>query len=181
MYTKYYLVIPCRTLSIADLRMRSLNASRFCRFYVNVIEVLHTSVLPLSGDTCWFSRARIERRLLLCIVTVPWEGEPSTLLYWKIPCVGARMPRHSCSSTTLVLPPSALSTPHSLGERSLGGWYLVRAQRSRLCLRPPAEGRTYIRTWWTSRYETSSMRYETLQHTPPWGQFVRGRDRPRFL
>jgi len=37
---------------------------------------------------------------------MPWEGEPSTLLYWKIPCVGARILRCSCSSATLVLPPS---------------------------------------------------------------------------
>jgi hypothetical protein len=107
MYTRYYLVIPFRTLGIAVLPVRSLNASRFCRFYVDVIEVLCTSILPLPGDACWFSRARIEQRLLLYVVIMPWEGEPSTLLYWKIPCIGARMHRRSCSSTTLVLPPSA--------------------------------------------------------------------------
>ncbi len=125
MYTKYYLLIPFRILGIADLPMRSLNASRFCRFYVYVIEVLCTSVLPLPGDTCWFSRGWIGRRLLLCVDAVHREGEPSTLLYWKIPCVGAHMPRRSCSSTTLVLPPSAPLTPWGVFTR-----WLVRSMGS---------------------------------------------------
>jgi hypothetical protein len=123
MYAKYYLVIPCRTLGTSVLPMRSSNASRFCRFYVDVVEVLRTSVLPLSSDVCWFSRVRIEQRLLLYIVVMPWEGEPSTLLYWKIPCIGAHILRRSCSSTTLVLPPSAPLT--LLGEHLLGWTYLM--------------------------------------------------------
>jgi hypothetical protein len=157
--------------------VRSLNASRFCRFYVGAVKVLRTSILPLPGDACWFSRVRIEQRLLLYIVVMPWEVEPSTLLYWKIPCVSACILRCSCSSTTLVLPPSAAA--HSLSERSLGWTYLM----STICISyvidvtcvmpytyvglsvlvstwdPLLIGEhTYIHSWSTSRYETSSKR-----------------------
>ena len=168
MYTKYYLVIPCRTLGMADLPMRSLNASWFCRFYVDDVEVLRTSVLPLPGDACWFSRARIEGRLLLYIVVMPWEGKPSTLLYWKIPCIGARIPRRSCSSTTLVLPlPAPLTRWVSVAGRLVRsiGW------RSRLRLRSLREGRMYLYVsdvWWTLRYE------ESFVLTPQAGAFVHG-------
>jgi len=55
--------------------------------------------------------------------------------------------------------------------------YACRAQRSCLHLGSPAERWTYIRTWWTSRYETSSMRYEALRRTSPSGP-VRSRTGP---
>jgi hypothetical protein len=49
MYTKYYLVIPFRTLGISFLPVRSLNASRFCRFYVDVVEVLaYIRIAPIE-------------------------------------------------------------------------------------------------------------------------------------
>jgi len=110
MYAKYYLVIPFRTLGVTVLPVRSSNASRFCRFYIDIVEVLRTSALPLSSNACWLSRVRIVWRLVLCVVVMPWEGKPNTLLYWKIPCIGAHVFRRSCSSTTLVLPPSLLLT-----------------------------------------------------------------------
>jgi len=186
-YTKYYLVITSRTLGIVDLPVRNLNASRFCRFYVDIIEVLCTSILPLPGDACWFSRARSEQRLLLYIVVMPWEGKPSTLLYWKIPCVGARILRHSCSNTTLVLPPSALLTcwasvtgwlvlPPSAPLTcwaSVAGW-LVRSMgwRSRLRLRPPAEGQTYVHTYYGRAIRRVYLRFLVL--TPQAGTFIPG-------
>jgi hypothetical protein len=49
MYAKYCLVIPFRTLGILVLPVRSSNASRFCRFYVDVIEVLaYIHVAPIE-------------------------------------------------------------------------------------------------------------------------------------
>ena len=49
MYAKYYLVIPLRTLGVTVLPVRSLNASRFCRFYVDVIEVLaYICIAPIE-------------------------------------------------------------------------------------------------------------------------------------
>jgi hypothetical protein len=49
MYTKYYLVIPFRTLGISFLPVRSLNASQFCRFYVDIVEVLaYIRIAPIE-------------------------------------------------------------------------------------------------------------------------------------
>jgi hypothetical protein len=60
MYTKYYLVIPFQTLGIDHLPVRSLKASRFCRFHVDVIEVLRTSILP---HTRWYVLVLLEFEL----------------------------------------------------------------------------------------------------------------------
>ncbi len=49
MCTKYYLVIPFGTSGISVLPVRSSNASRFCRFYVDVVEVLaYIHIAPIE-------------------------------------------------------------------------------------------------------------------------------------
>jgi hypothetical protein len=162
--------MSCRTLITSgfSLRRRDMAKSfsilqilrRQCRStaYIRIAPIGWCVLIVVVG----------RQRLLLYIGSIVLRrgmSKPSVLLYWKIPCVSARIRRRSCSSTILAL--------RTLAPLLTGYLYVGNIARAGATLRPRLwlRGRAHsyrdavgARTWcwWSSRYEENS-------HTHPFG------------
>jgi len=101
-------------------------------------------------------------RLLLYVGSIALRrrtSKPSVLLYWKIPCVSARMHRRSCSSTTLVL--------RTLAPLLTGYLYVGNVARAcaALCPRLPSWGACLLVPWHWWSFGV------TLVEFTVWGEF----------